>query len=375
VPGLRRRTLVGRLTAMRWLLAVTSLEAVCAITIRLPLLSGGHQLSTWHRAGLLVAVAVVPVLVHAAWRVERQQGRHDAGGRIRGHSGAGRAIGPERALTVAAARTKIRIEAMLAQRLLLTAFQPIRDLKTGDVVGVEALTRFIAEPGTTPDVWFADAASVGLGAQMELLAVQTALTAAAELPEHLYVSVNVSPSTCLDLGLAERITECAIPASRIVIELTEHSAVPNYDPICAALASLRSRGVRIAVDDAGSGFASFRHILELKPDLIKLDRDIITGLDTDLARHALCAAVVSFAARTGTKVTAEGIESPAELRTVTDLGMDAAQGYLLGRPSIEPREWARWQTHADRAASSHPRTRGSQDSPIVGPESAAVTAK
>jgi EAL domain-containing protein (putative c-di-GMP-specific phosphodiesterase class I) len=151
--------------------------------------------------------------------------------------------------------------------------------------------------------------------------------------------------------------------------------VPNYDPICAALASLRSRGVRIAVDDAGSGFASFRHILELKPDIIKLDRDIITGLDTDLARHALCAAVVSFAARTGTKVTAEGIESPAELRTVTDLGMDAGQGYLLGRPSIEPREWARWQTHADRAASSHPRTRGGQDSPIVGPESAAVTAK
>jgi EAL domain-containing protein (putative c-di-GMP-specific phosphodiesterase class I) len=96
------------------------------------------------------------------------------------------------------------------------------DLKTGDVVGVEALTRFVAEPGATPDAWFADAASVGLGTQMELLAVQTALTAAAELPEHLYVSVNVSPSTCLDLGLAALITECPIAAIRIVIEPGHH---------------------------------------------------------------------------------------------------------------------------------------------------------
>ncbi|MDQ1750991.1 MAG: hypothetical protein QOE71_2047 [Pseudonocardiales bacterium] len=364
MPGSQRRTVGGRLTAMRWLLTVTSLEAVCAITIRLPLLNGSHQLSAWHRAGLLLAVAVVPLLVHAAWRVERQQGRHNPSSRLPGYGG-----------NVAAARTKIRIEAMLAQRLLLTAFQPIHDLKTGDVVGVEALTRFVAEPGATPDVWFADAASVGLGTQMELLAVQTALTAAAELPEHLYVSVNVSPSSCLDLGLAALITECPIAATRIVIELTEHSPVANYDPICAALAGLRSRGVRIAVDDAGSGFASFRHILELKPDLIKLDRTIISGLDTDLARHALCAAVVSFAGRTGTKVTAEGIENPAELMTVTDLGMDAAQGYLLGRPSIEPREWARWQTHADRTGGNPPRTRGSQDSPNIEPKTAAVTAK
>ncbi|MDQ1737441.1 MAG: hypothetical protein QOH56_3692 [Pseudonocardiales bacterium] len=85
--------------------------------------------------------------------------------------------------------------------------------------------------------------------------------------------------------------------------------------------------------------------------------------------------MVSFAGRTGTKVTAEGIENPAELMTVTDLGMDAAQGYLLGRPSIEPREWARGQTHDDRTGGNPPRTRGSQGSPSIGPKTAAVTAK
>jgi PAS domain S-box-containing protein len=287
------------------------------------------------------------------WVESAGRPRNDRAGRIIGFEGTNRPLGREAVHTVATERTKARVEAMLGQRLLLTAFQPICDLKNGGVVGVEALTRFVAEPGVTPDVWFAEAGSVGLGIELELLlAVQTALETAALLPGRLYVSVNVSPSACLDPRLAGLLEQCPIVTGRIVLELTEHAAVTNYEPLTAALASLRRVGVRIAVDDAGAGYASFRHILRLKPDLIKLDRDIVAGIDTDPARHALGAAVVTFAAQIGARVIAEGIQTSAELATVTGLGMTGGQGYLLGRPSIEARDFQCWQpaTHSRRQA-------------------------
>jgi EAL domain-containing protein (putative c-di-GMP-specific phosphodiesterase class I) len=142
--------------------------------------------------------------------------------------------------------------------------------------------------------------------------------------------------------LAAAIVDSAVPPRRIVLEVTERQEVGDYAPLAAALAPLRRAGLRIAVDDAGAGFASMRHILQLKPDLIKLDREIIAGIDGDPAQRALGAAMVGFACEIGAVLVAEGIETEAELAAVTKLGMTAAQGYLLGRPSLRPEDWVSW---------------------------------
>ena len=256
--------------------------------------------------------------------------------------GASRAIGVESDSYVASQQTIARVEAMLNSRLLMTAFQPIVDLVTGTVLGAEALTRFVAESGDTPDVWFCEAASVGLGTELELLAVRTALVAAAELPEHLYVSLNASPAACLQPSLADIILESSIRPDRVVLEITEHTRVVDYQPLVVALGGLRRRGVRIAIDDAGAGFASFMHVLRLSPEIIKLDRAIISGIDEDPARRALATALVGFARHIGADVIAEGIETAAELRAVTDVGLTTGQGYLLGHPSVSRQHWVNW---------------------------------
>ena len=127
-----------------------------------------------------------------------------------------------------------------------------------------------------------------------------------------------------------------------MLEITEHESVSDYEPLTNTLGFARSRGLRLAVDDAGSGYASFRHILTLRPDYIKLDRDLTAGIDTDAARRALASAVVMFALELDAQVTAEGVETEGELDTLCSLSVDAAQGYYLARPSTDPVEWARW---------------------------------
>jgi PAS domain S-box-containing protein len=237
-----------------------------------------------------------------------------------------------------------RIEAVLEHELLTIVFQPIVELSGGLVVGVEALSRFSAEPSAPPDRWFADAASVGLGVELELLAVRRALDAAVELPGHLHVSVNASPEACLDSRLADLIRHGPIDLRRVVIELTEHTPVVDYGLLDESLRDLRKQGLRIAVDDAGAGFSSLQHILQLKPALIKLDRQVVANLDIDRGRQALGAAMVSFADHIGAQVIAEGIETAAEFQMATELGMTAVQGFLFGRPTADRREWQRWDT-------------------------------
>ncbi|WP_354217627.1 EAL domain-containing protein [Arthrobacter sp. UYCo732] len=130
--------------------------------------------------------------------------------------------------------------------------------------------------------------------------------------------------------------------ARVVLELTERLAVNDYALLLASLEPLRRDGVRIAVDDAGSGFASMRHILQLRPDIIKLDRILIAGIDHDQGQRALGTAMTSFAQQTGAHIVAEGIETLAELLTVTQIGMTSAQGYFLGRPTLHPSDWTDW---------------------------------
>ncbi|MDQ0241423.1 sensor domain-containing phosphodiesterase [Arthrobacter bambusae] len=259
-----------------------------------------------------------------------------------GFEGTSRQLPPQSARAILKQRITERIEEALQGRLILTAFQPIYELTNGKITGVEALARFPSVEGKGPDHWFNEAGTVGLGGELEFAALESALEAAGKLPAEVYVALNLSPETCLDPRLPGFLEQAALSDDRIVLELTEKLAVDEYAPLVAALAPLRRRGLRIAVDDAGSGFASMRHILRLRPDIIKLDRSLIAGIEDDQGQQALGAAMVEFAKQIGATIVAEGIETEAELSAVTQLGMHAGQGYFLGRPTILPAEWETW---------------------------------
>jgi len=227
-----------------------------------------------------------------------------------------------------------RVRDVIQNRSVQMLFQPIIKLSSGSLVGVEALARFPAPPRQPPDQWFAEAASVGMGTDLELAAITAALQQFPFLPPDSYLALNVSPATVID----PRLTETIRPyAQRIVIELTEHEAVDGYASLLAALTQLRTNGVRVAVDDAGSGYAGLRHILRVRPDIIKLDLALTRDIHADPARRALAASLVSFGRETGASIVAEGIETPEEFDTLRSLRVEFGQGFHLGRPAPLPR--------------------------------------
>jgi EAL domain-containing protein (putative c-di-GMP-specific phosphodiesterase class I) len=214
------------------------------------------------------------------------------------------------------------------------AYQPIFDLRTDRCLGIEALARF-PEPFTSPDQTFAAAEHLGLGLELERLVISRAWDILSRLGRGQFLAVNVSPAALLELaGRANSRPDLAL--DRLVVEVTEHSAVEAYTALRSELAPLRQRGLRIAVDDAGAGYASLRHILELRPDIIKLDRWLIHGLADDCAKRVAVDAFVSLAGELQARVVAEGVERPEDLSAARDLGLDAVQGYLLGRPTTDP---------------------------------------
>ncbi len=213
------------------------------------------------------------------------------------------------------------------------ALQPIFALDSGGVVGAEALARFTdarGEPLPTEET-FVDAHVLGLGAELELAVVELALGREDRLPDGLYLACNVSPSVLTRPELAALLAASDRP---LVVELTEHHAVEDYAELDAALAHLRSLGVRVAVDDVGSGFASFRHVTRVKPEILKLDRTLVGGIDEDPVRQSLAAAIVGFASDVGATVVSEGIESEGELTCLVDLAVGCGQGFFLGRPAL-----------------------------------------
>jgi EAL domain-containing protein (putative c-di-GMP-specific phosphodiesterase class I) len=185
-------------------------------------------------------------------------------------------------------------------------------------------------------VWFAQASRVGLGVELELKALRSALDEINEVPEGRFLSLNVSAPTLCSSGL-ER-TLAAVAGDRVVLELTEHELIEDYGPLNTAMARFRESGFRLAVDDAGSGCAGFSHILEVSPDVIKIDRAITRSIDLHPAREEMAASLVSLARCIGATVVAEGIETDAECEALAVIGVDEGQGYLFGRPAIRPSE-------------------------------------
>ena len=228
-------------------------------------------------------------------------------------------------------RARASLEAIIAGQAFTPHFQPLVSLADRAIVGHEALTRFA--DGTPPDIRFAEAERLGLGHELELATLRAALQAAASLPNTTFLALNVSPSLVLvgeDLGLA-----LAARAQELVLEITEHARIDDYAALRAALCRI-DPPVKVAVDDAGSGYASLAHILALRPAYVKLDLSWIRDIETDPARQALVAGLVHFAAEMGCALIGEGIETEAELRTLRRLGVPLGQGFLLGRPLPAP---------------------------------------
>ena len=238
----------------------------------------------------------------------------------------------EKLRTESIIETKLRrVRDVLDSDALDVAFQPIVNITSMQTVGYEALSRFSGPSACTPDILFAEAGDVGCLAELELHAIEKALSAMPLLEPRQFLSVNASPSTLVSEDFLQLVSR--YPLQRIVVEVTEHAQVGSYDQLSAALAPLRRQGTRLAVDDAGAGYASMRHILQLHPDIIKLDMSITRDLDSCASHRALVRALVSFTQETRGHVVAEGIEKDSELSILRELGVHKGQGYLLGRPS------------------------------------------
>ena len=207
----------------------------------------------------------------------------------------------------------------------LIHYQPIVSLEQGRQVGIEALSRF---PHDGPLQWFRAAAAAGVGVELELQAVRNAVRVLPHLDG--FLCVNLSCAAIGDPGLTALLTD--LPLGRLVIELTEHEPVEDDRWLGDTLAPLRRRGLRLAIDDTGAGYASMRHITALLPELIKLDISFVRAIDTDPARQAFATALLALAANTGAEVIAEGIETDSEVKCLIELGVQLGQGYHFARP-------------------------------------------
>lgn len=237
-------------------------------------------------------------------------------------------LGP--ALTESRRTTESRelVERVLSSGAFEPVFQPIVQIASGEVLGYEALTRLTS--GDPIIQLLSEASEAGIRPQCELGLLSASLREARAVKD-AWVSVNLSPSVVVErtADLAGLIEESGC---QVVIELTENERIEDYVSVRQALSELGER-VKLSVDDTGSGYASLRHVIDLHPHFLKLDRSWISGLDRDHTRQALVAGMVAFCRHTDTEMIAEGVETDAELATLQELDVRLAQGYLLGRPA------------------------------------------
>lgn len=221
-----------------------------------------------------------------------------------------------------------RLQPILRSGELNIVLQPIVALADGSRVGAEALSRFPAEWGQPPDEVFAEATSIGIGVELELLAFRRAAEQIADISG--YLAINFSPETLLDDRCQSLLA--GLPTGRVILELSEHDPVEDYDVLATALDPLRQQGLRLAIDDVGAGFSSLRHILLTSPDVIKLDRSIVAGAATDSVLRRLVHSLVDFGHEAGAGVVAEGVETRDDAVALRTAGVDFVQGWYFARP-------------------------------------------
>lgn len=215
-----------------------------------------------------------------------------------------------------------------APHQLVPVFQPIVDLSAGHTIGFEGLSRFPEMSETSPSRWFDTARQLGRSYPLELMALTRILSCAHAFPEDYFLAVNLSPLTVLDPTVQDILTSAD---RRLVVEITEHDPFP--EDFAARLKPLRDKGIKLAIDDAGAGFASFTQLLRLRPDMIKIDGELTCDIENDPVKRALATSVVQLASELGSSTVAEAIENPRQMCALQALGIEYGQGYLLGRPA------------------------------------------
>jgi EAL domain-containing protein (putative c-di-GMP-specific phosphodiesterase class I) len=224
--------------------------------------------------------------------------------------------------------TIAEVRAVIATRAFTPVFQPIVDLETCAFVGYEALTRF--SDGTRPDVRFLAADKVGMMVELERACLREQIADAHKLPEGAFLTLNLSPALAIE---PEPLLDLIRRADRqVVLEVTEHLEIDDYSKLVDALARVRPIA-HLAVDDAGAGYAGLRHILELRPQYVKLDISLVRNIDSDPARQAMVTGMAHFADSVGCSLIAEGIETSNELTALRLLRIPFGQGYHLARPA------------------------------------------
>ena len=226
---------------------------------------------------------------------------------------------------------RARIRSILDGNGHTVVWQPIISISSGKVAGVETLSRFSSEIHPGPAEWFAEAVSVGLADELEMRAISKGLSILRTLRGEEYVGCNASVEAILNHQFSDTLRNQ--PLERIVLEITEHDMARDYVRLCEVLKPLRDAGLRIAINDAGSGYASLQHILQLQPDVIKLDISLVRDIDSNLPKKLLATAIVMFGKAIGSKLVAVGVETRTEMETLAKLGVDMAQGYYVQRPS------------------------------------------
>jgi len=221
------------------------------------------------------------------------------------------------------------IERILSERAIAPLYQPVASLTTGRLIGYEALARFPDAPERPPSTWFAQANACGLGPELEAAAIRAALEPIGR-PRGTHIAVNVSPS-----ALSTDAVKNVLPAdlSDVIIELTEHEVYVGDSLLANSLAQLRERGARIAIDDAGAGYAGLKQVMWVRPDIVKLDLELTRAIHSDPVRMALVESLVRFARRVGATVCAEGIENHDDMEVLANLDVPWGQGYAIGRPA------------------------------------------
>ena len=238
---------------------------------------------------------------------------------------------------VASSDMAARVRLAITERRFHPVYQPIYSLEDGRLLAVEALTRFDGPPDQPPDLWFDQATRAGMETELDLVTVQAALDGAdaQQLPAEVALHLNVTPATLRDTRLLALLSSY-VPQRQIVVEITEHAVVGDYQRLELPCRRLRHAGIRIAVDDTGAGISSLRHVVKLAPEVIKLDMSLSRNVQDDPIQRALANALVRFSSEIGAQLVVEGIEEQDDLTAWTMIGAHAAQGYYLARPGPLP---------------------------------------
>lgn len=229
---------------------------------------------------------------------------------------------------------------ILTQKKIRTHYQPIMDFASGTIHGWESLARGPKHSSFhSPIMLFEMAEKLERLFELEEICRERAIADMGPVGSDQKLFLNIHPKTMADPnftpGKTLRLLEDAgLTPDNVVFEITERHSIQNFDLFYAALEHYRSQGFKVAVDDAGAGYSGLTTIAEIQPDYIKLDKELVQGVDRDPVKRALLETFVSFADKIGSKIIAEGIETKAQATCLVDMNVHLGQGYYLARPAF-----------------------------------------